>query len=65
MAGGKLFDLLMGRKPKPEHLGDGLASKAAESLYSRAYQLYVQEAQANGEEPMSFEEYERSKRAKG
>lgn len=38
-------------------LGGGMAANAAKILASRAYQLHVQEAQANGEKPMTPEQF--------
>lgn len=40
------------RQPSPQMLGTGMASQAAQNLGSRAYQLYVQEQQAMGIQPL-------------
>lgn len=58
---GFLSDLLPaawgGNKPNPQMLGSGGASQAAQALGNRAYQLYVQEARALGQQPLPFEQW--------
>lgn len=46
----------LGGNPSPP-LGSGMAQQAAQIMQSRPYQLHVQEAQANGQAPMSPEQF--------
>lgn len=46
---------LMGVAEKP--IGTGMAEQGRQTLASRAYQLHVQEARANGETPMTPEQF--------
>ena len=39
-------------KPNPQQLGSGGAARAGQQLSGRAYQLYVQEIQALGQQPL-------------
>lgn len=41
----------------PQALGSGMAAQAAQIMQSRPYQLHVQEARANGQEPMNPQEF--------
>ena len=43
-------------------VGSGMAKQASDVLRSRAYQLHVQEAQANGEKPMTAEQWAAAQR---
>lgn len=43
--------------PNPNTLGSGMASQAASILQSRPYQLHVQEARANGQQPLTPEQF--------
>jgi hypothetical protein len=40
--------------------GKGMAGNAVDALAGRAYQLYLKEAKANGEKPMSPEQFAKS-----
>jgi len=46
---------IMGGVDKP--VGSGMAEQGRQALASRAYQLYVQEAKANGETPMTPQQF--------
>jgi len=48
-----LLSSLLGSKP----VGTGMAEQGRQALSSRGYQLYVQEAKANGETPMTPEQW--------
>jgi len=48
-----LTSLLTPSKP----VGTGMAEQGRKTLDSRAYQLHVEEAKANGEKPMTREEF--------
>ena len=49
------------RAPSPPQMG-GAAGQAQQALGGRAYQLHVQEAQANGQQPMSQEQFAASQK---
>lgn len=44
-------------KPNPQQLGSGGAARAGQQLSGRAYQLYVQEMQALGQQPLPAEQW--------
>ncbi len=49
-------------KPTPDALGTGMARRAADQLKSRPeYMQYVAEAQANGETPLPYEQWVKSR----
>lgn len=50
----QLAALLM---PAKAPLGAGMAQQAAQTIQSRPYQLHVQEAQANGQAPLTQEQF--------
>jgi len=50
----RLAALLMPARPP---MGSGMVQQAAQSMTSRPYQLHVQEAQANGQAPLSQEQF--------
>lgn len=52
----KLAAMLKG-SPSPSTLGTGAASQAASSLQSGPYRIYAAEAQANGQQPVSYAEW--------
>ena len=43
--------------PTAKPVGTGMAEQARQNLMTRAYQLHVQEAKANGEKPMTPEQF--------
>ena len=53
--GDRLYDYFKDQKEKLT--GFGMARKGGDLLSRRAYQLYSQEAQANGDDPMSYEDW--------
>jgi len=53
MATNMLASLMGVEKP----VGSGIAEQGRQTLASRAYQLHVQEARANGETPMTPEQF--------
>lgn len=53
MATNMLASLMGIEKP----IGTGMAEQGRQNLMSRAYQLHVQEAKANGETPMTPEQF--------
>lgn len=59
-----LADLLpsawQSNKPNPQQLGSGSAAQAGQQLSGRAYQLYVQEMQAMGQQPLPPEQWAQS-----
>ncbi len=52
----KLAAMLKG-SPSPSTLGSGAANQAASTLQSGPYRMYVAEAQANGQQPVSYAEW--------
>jgi hypothetical protein len=50
----QLAALLMPAKPP---MGNGMVQQAAQSMQGRPYQLHVQEAQANGQQPLTPEQF--------
>ena len=55
---GNLFASLLSK-------GGGMTGKAVDAVSGRAYQIHLQEAQANGEKPMTPEEFAKSQQPKG
>lgn len=43
--------------PSAKPVGTGMAKQGRQTLMSRAYQLHVAEARANGEKPMTPEQF--------
>jgi len=43
--------------PSAKPVGTGIAEQGRQTLLSRAYQLHVKEAQANGTKPMTPEQF--------
>lgn len=52
---------LLGVDSAPK-LGAGMAEKGRQALMSRQYQIHVQEARANGQEPLTPEQFARMQR---
>lgn len=55
----KLASLLGGQRPQQAPMGQGMADQARQIIMSRPYQLHVQEARANGQEPLTPEQFMR------
>jgi hypothetical protein len=53
----QLAALLMPSGTPAAPMGSGMVQQAAQSMQSRPYQLHVQEAQANGQQPMTPEQF--------
>ena len=50
-----LLSALLSPSAKP--VGTGIAEQGRQTLMSRAYQIHVQEAKANGEKPLTPEQF--------